>query len=136
MGYLTNFIVYVLATAGLIMFSLFVFKAASSHNGIKNPNGNSMRLIESLSLGVRKNLYIVEVEGERFLIAGDVDRTSLISKLGDKKVHNNSEVSVSPNGIHYKKTVVGMQKIASNTAEKRNVNYESVIKNLAEKIRG
>ena len=114
------------------MFALFIFKGASSHNNPKSSNGRSMRVVESLSLGVRKNLYIVEADGERFLIAGDVDRTSLISKLDGKK----SEISenISANGIQRHKNYADTQGV--HTRQNDEMKYESVIKNLAEKIRG
>ena len=44
----------------------------------------NLKVTESLSLSPRKTLYIVETDGERFLIAGDADRTTLISRLDYK----------------------------------------------------
>ncbi len=38
-----------------------------------------------MTLSPRKTLYIVSAGDEKFLIAGDVDRTTLISKLGETK---------------------------------------------------
>ena len=79
MGYIANFIVYTLAMVGVIVFALFVFKnvtSASSGKASKN-----LKVIDSMSLGQRKMLYIVSAGKEKFLIAGDVDKTSLISKL-------------------------------------------------------
>ena len=80
MGYLTNFIVYTLAMVGVIVIALMVFKNATN----VNTKGSSkyLKVHDTLSLGPRKTLYIVSAGEEKFLIAGDVDKTSLISKLG------------------------------------------------------
>lgn len=43
-----------------------------------------MKIEDSMGLSPRKTLYVVNIENERFLIAADVDRTTLISKLGTK----------------------------------------------------
>ena len=80
MGYMGNFIVYLLAMIGLIILALFVYKKFSAGNfGIKS--NHSLKVEDALSLSPRKMLYIVREGNERFLIAADMDRTSLISKL-------------------------------------------------------
>ena len=79
MGYLTNFIVYTLAMVGVIGIALLIFKGAT--NGGSRSSGKFLKVIDTLSIGARKNLYIVSAGEEKFLIAGDVDRTTLISKL-------------------------------------------------------
>lgn len=80
MGYLGNFIVYTLAMVGVIVVALLVFKGTTSGAALgKKPK--HLKLIDSMSLGQRKNLYIVSTGKEQFLIAGDVDNTTLISKL-------------------------------------------------------
>ena len=80
MGYLANFMVYTLAMVGVIVVALLVFKGAtSSARGGKS--SKCLKIVDTMSLGPRKTLYIVSAGNERFLIAGDVDKTSLISKL-------------------------------------------------------
>ena len=79
MGYITNFIVYTLAMVGVIVVALLVFKNATSVGNGKT--SKYLKIIDSISLGQRKNLYIVSTGNEQFLIAGDVNNTSLISKL-------------------------------------------------------
>ena len=137
MGYLANFIVYTLAMVGVIMLALFVFKISSS-GGAKS-GSKYLKVHDTLSLGPRKTLYIVSAGEEKFLIAGDVDKTSLISKLG---VKDNVEVPVSVVET-FKET---MDNIPSMTSymDKRSVGiyktqekpYASVMKNLAERIKG
>ena len=79
MGYIANFIVYTLAMLGVIVFALFVFKKTTCISGGKS--SKHLKIVDSMSLGQRKTLYIVSTGKEKFLIAGDVDRTTLISKL-------------------------------------------------------
>lgn len=149
MGYMTNFIVYVFAMAGVIMLALFVFKHAT---GCKlGGNGSKcMKVLDTLSLNPRKTLYIVSAGNEKFLIAGDADRTTLISKLNtyntvrcseeQTNVIKNTDYSMpsfkeavkelSENKQDYMdRTVVGIT--SSKTSP-----YDSVMKNLAERIRG
>ena len=83
MGYLTNFIVYMLAMVGVLVVAMLVFKHTNIAAG-KCGSGKCLKVLDTLSLGARKTLYIVSAGEEKFLIAGDVDRTTLISKLNPK----------------------------------------------------
>lgn len=78
MGYITNFIVYTLAMVGVIVLALVVFKNATATGG---KSSKLLKVVDTLSLGQRKTLYIVSTGQEQFLIAGDVNNTTLISKL-------------------------------------------------------
>ncbi len=80
MGYLGNFIVYVSAMIGVIVVALLVFKQATS-GGSLGHKSKYLKLIDTMPLGQRKNLCIVSTGKEQFLIASDVDKTTLISKL-------------------------------------------------------
>ena len=80
MGYLGNFIVYVSAMIGVIVVALLVFKQATS-GGSLGHKSKYLKLIDTMPLGQRKNLFIVSTGKEQFLIASDVDKTTLISKL-------------------------------------------------------
>lgn len=79
MGYLGNFIVYTLAMVGVIVVALMVFKNATSISAGRS--SKLLKVVDTLNIGQRKTLYIVSAGKEKFLIAGDVDRTALISKL-------------------------------------------------------
>ena len=82
MGYLTHFMVYVLAMLSVIGIALFVYKKFSLVN-FSGKKSNVLQVEDVLSLSPRKSLYVINANGERFLIAGDLERTTLISKLGD-----------------------------------------------------
>lgn len=78
-GYIANFTVYTMAMLGLICFALFVYKKFLINN--TNKNSNFLGIEECISIAPRKTLYVVRAGNERFLIASDVDKTRLISKL-------------------------------------------------------
>ena len=91
MGYLANFMVYTLAMVGVIVVALLIFKSATS-GGITGGKSKYLKIIDTLNLAPRKTLYIVSTGREKFLIAGDVDKTSLISKL-ETGEDNNAEIN-------------------------------------------
>lgn len=137
MGYLTNFIVYTLAMVGVIMLAVLIFKSTSCH-GIKG-GAKNLKVLDTLSLGPRKTLYIVSAGEEKFLIAGDVDRTTLISKLG---INKKNEVEV-PQQENFKETMQNlslktsyMDKTSIGIYKTQKKPYESVMKSLAERIKG
>jgi flagellar biogenesis protein FliO len=153
MGYLSNFIVYTLAMVGVMMIALFVFKKSmnqSCHAGSKY-----LKVIDSISLGPRKNLYIVSVGDEKFLIAGDAERTNLISKLvGRKNVETTPDSPVIP-PLHIERKLnsdsMDRKEILSSLFNTKNnqvtetsnigiyntntTPYATVMKNLAEKMK-
>ncbi len=128
MGYLSNFIVYMLAMVGVMMFALLVFKHTTGCGIKKSAKTNGLKVIDTLSLTTRKTLYVIEAGGEKFLIAGDIDRTTLISKLDE---HNtlNSTIAENFSSNNQNNFETGAFTVRKN-------GYNSVIKSLAEKIRG
>jgi flagellar biogenesis protein FliO len=95
MGYLSNFIVYFLAMIGIIILALYVYKQFNV-GSLTHKRSNHLSIEDTLSLSPRKTLYIVREGSERFLIAADMDRTTLISKLEDRPIEN---VRVNPRSI-------------------------------------
>lgn len=87
--YLINFSVYTLAMIGIIFAALFVFKTFS--NKCFSKKSAMLSIEDSMSLSPRKTLYIVNAKNEKFLIAADIDRTSLIAKL-----NTNTELQSKP----------------------------------------
>jgi flagellar biogenesis protein FliO len=83
-GYIANFTVYTMAMIGLICFAVFIYKKVMDGT-IRKDNTKFLCVEESMSLSPRKTLHIVRAGNEKFLIASDVDRTTLISKLGEEK---------------------------------------------------
>lgn len=77
-GYFLNFIVYTTAMIGVIFLAVFVYKKTSF---IGNTNSKFLNVEDTMTLSPRKRLYVVRAGEERFLIASDTERTTLISKL-------------------------------------------------------
>ena len=87
MGYLSHFIVYFLAMIGITVLALFVYKKFNLCSFASRKTG-ALRVEDTLNLSPRKTLYIVREGNERFLIAADLERTTLISKLSEHKTEN------------------------------------------------
>lgn len=83
-GYLTNFIVYTTAMVGIIFLAVWIYKKFSFCNVSQS---KFLNVEDCISLAPRKNLYVVRAGNERFLVASDAERTSLISKLGDNSTN-------------------------------------------------
>ena len=77
-GYLINFIVYTAAMIGIIFLAVVVYKKFSYCSVSKS---KFLDIEDCIGLGPRKNLYVIRAGNERFLVASDVDKTALISKL-------------------------------------------------------
>lgn len=87
MGYLIHFIVYFMAMIGIIILAVFVYNKFNIGTvGVKTTR--SLKVEDSMSLSPRKTLYVIRSGNERFLIAGDMERTTLISKLENEEVAN------------------------------------------------
>ncbi len=72
------FIFYTLAMLGVIFVAFAVYKNVVLN---QNTHCSKLRVEDMLRLNQRKSLYVINYEGEKFLIASDVDSTTLISKL-------------------------------------------------------
>lgn len=78
-SYLVSFSIYTLAMIGIIFVALFAFKTFS--NRCFSKKSTMLNIEDSMNLSPRKTLYVINAENERFLIAADMDRTSLIARL-------------------------------------------------------
>ncbi len=88
-GYIANFTVYTMAMIGLICFAVFVYKKFTDGT-MRSDNTKFLSVEDSMSLSPRKTLHVVRAGNEKFLIASDIERTTLISKLGDSKPTQNT----------------------------------------------
>lgn len=89
-SYLLTFTVYTTAMIGAIFLALFVYRKFSPTNSRISPS-KFLEIEESISLGVRKQLYVVRAGNEKFLLASDAERTTFLSKL-----NSNDEPPVQP----------------------------------------
>lgn len=100
-GYLVNFIVYTAAMVGIIFLAVFVYKKFSY---CSTSRSKFLNVEECISLGPRKELFVVRAGQERFLVASDVGRTSLISKLDDNSPVQKNEIVSSSSSSSVLKT--------------------------------
>ncbi len=85
-GYFANFIIYTAAMVGIIFLALFVYKKTAF--GSQNNRSNFLAIEDTLNIGPRKSIYVVRAGNEKFLIASDAERTTLLSELKNKKTAN------------------------------------------------
>ncbi len=83
-SYLFTFTVYTAAMIGVIFLALFVYKKCSVNNS-RVSTSKFLEVEDCVSLGVRKQLYVVRAGDEKFLIASDAERTTFLSKLNETK---------------------------------------------------
>ena len=81
-GYVASFSVYTMAMIGLICFAVFVYKKIMD-GGLGKKHTNYIEIEDTLHLNPRKSLHVIKAGNEKFLIASDMDRTTLISKLNE-----------------------------------------------------
>ena len=82
--YLINFLVYTMAMVGLLFICLMVYKKTMS-NAKCTKNNDELIVENALKLAPRKTVYVVKVGEEKFLIAGDAERTTFLAKLDGKE---------------------------------------------------
>ena len=119
MGYLVNFIVYTIAMVGIISLAVIVYKKFSLTVTSKS---QFLNIEECISLAPRKQLYVVRAGKERFLVASDVNSTSLISKLDENfsQIQNKTEKTVDD-----LPTIVDIK-----TKQKTNKVFKNIINNI------
>ncbi len=135
--YLLNFIVYTAAMIGIIFMAVFVYKKFSLTTSSKS---KFLNVEECINLAPRKELFVVRAGSERFLVASDVGRTTLISKLSDNINNNNiqpqtnyensASVLKSSNkcSVDDLPTIVDFQKASAHKAPKKV--FKNIINNI------
>lgn len=105
-GYLVNFVIYTTAMVGIIFLALFVYKKVSQGYGFASKS-KFLNVEDSINLAPRKNLYVIRAGKERFLVASDAERTSLISKLDEntssRKIEKTTSVDELPTIVDFPK---------------------------------
>jgi len=137
--YLVNFSIYTLAMVGVIFGALFVFKTFS--NKCFSKKSSMLKIEDSMSLSPRKTLYVINAKNESFLIASDIDRTSLIAKLDIKC----EEETLTPSIARADKSCNlasfdGIESLNEFTSlidfQKERANKRPMMKELAKKVKG
>lgn len=116
--YMISFIVYIFAMSGLIALAMLIYKKVMNVSSVKN-KAKMLSIEETMSINPRKTLLIVRAGNERFLIASDVDKTSLIAKLGQNEDLNEKSEIIKETKVPQSR-VIDLQKV-KNAIDKENV---------------
>lgn len=78
-AHLAAFIFYTFAMLGILFVAFVVYKnvALKTNSSIKT----KFKVEDMLKLSPRKTLYVINYNGEKFLIASDIDSTRLLAKI-------------------------------------------------------
>lgn len=132
-GYLVNFSIYTMAMIGLIFFALMIYKKFSG-DGILSKKSGFLSVEESINIAPRKNLYVIRAGEERFLIAGDVDKTTLISKLNEGEEKSSIRTRELQQHVQHRTDVEELPNITSFRSGMRNNSQADVLRNMVRKI--
>jgi flagellar biogenesis protein FliO len=69
--------------ASLVMVGFLVLRRLAPHYFARKPGEKVMRLLETLSMGDKRSLAVVEVAGQRFLVGNTPSQITLLAPLTD-----------------------------------------------------
>ncbi len=84
-GYFVQFIAYTMAMVGFLGLCVFIYKKLCLGT-ISHTNPDYLCIENGLRINARKQIYVVRAGKERFLIASDTERTTMLAKLEDEVV--------------------------------------------------
>ena len=120
------FIFYSLAMLGVMFVAFAVYKNVVLG---QNSHISKLKIEDMLRLNQRKSLYVINYEGEKFLIASDIDSTTLISKL------NSKEIPEKPSAKIVEKTEKPTDSLEEKLIElKKNAHSKNVMRNILKEI--
>ena len=91
-GYLTGFLVYMLAMLGIIFIALVVVKKSMTFSSVKQKN-SFLKIESRLNIEPRKNLYVIKAGNERFLVSTGIEGCQFMTKIGEKNIPSKTEIS-------------------------------------------
>ena len=120
------FIFYTLAMLGVMFVAFAVYKNVVLG---QNTHISKLKIEDMLRLNQRKSLYVINYEGEKFLIASDIASTTLISKL------NSKETPEKPSAKIVEKTEKPTDSLEEKLIElKKNAHSKNVMRNILKEI--
>lgn len=120
------FIFYTLAMLGVMFVAFAVYKNVVLG---QNTHISKLKIEDMLRLNQRKSLYVINYEGEKFLIASDIDSTTLISKL------NSKEILEKPSAKIVERTEKPTDSLEEKLIElKKNAHSKNVMRNILKEI--
>lgn len=88
-SYIMNFAIYTFAMIGFIVIALYIYKK-SMYSVNDSKNREFLTVENSLKLSATKTIYVIKAGSEKFLIAGDASNTTMLSKLDDSNILQDS----------------------------------------------
>ena len=92
--YITAFIFYTLAMIGVLLGGFVIYKKTILP--MKSENKGMIKVIDSYSIAPKKNLMIVKIKNESFLIALDSERTTFLTKLNSENANTTKATPKKP----------------------------------------
>jgi len=115
--YITAFIFYTLAMIGILLIGFVIYKKTFVLN--RGESKNMMKILDCLQIAPKKNLLIVKVKNEKFLIASGAEHTTFLARLDDSK----SDIQKQTNPIE--KNIINKTEISDNAYMSNPTNYMS-----------
>ncbi len=96
LSYLTAFIFYTFAMVGIMLLAFVIYKKFNFP--LKQENKGIIHIVDSCPIGAKKNLLVVKIANEKFLIASGLEHTTFLAKL------DNSINQTAPEVVQTKNT--------------------------------
>jgi len=131
--YITAFIFYTLAMIGVLLGGFVLYKKTLAPM-IKNENKGLIKVVDTYSIAPKKNLMIVKIKNELFLLALDAERTTFLTKL-------NTEISTKQVKPSHKAVLENIseldediEKEIQNAFQEKNTRYDDTLKSRNDEI--
>ena len=79
-GYMIHFFAYTMAMVGFFAICLYIYKKLCIQ-GLSCKKTDFLTIENGVRINARKQIFVVKAGEERFLVASDYDRTTLLAKL-------------------------------------------------------
>lgn len=87
--YLSAFIFYTMAMVGILLVAFIIYKKTMVPTKVDSKS--IIKVLDSTPIGAKKNLLVVKVKNEKFLIASGIEHTTFLAKLEDNKLEEKEE---------------------------------------------
>lgn len=119
-GYMVHFLAYSMAMVGFFGICIFIYKKLCIQ-GLTGKRTDFLTIENGLRLNARKQLLVIKAGNERFLVASDYDRTTMLAKL------NSEEEEKEDNTVILRKNTVPQKNIYNNQILNFNSDKEEVV---------
>lgn len=93
-GYFVQFLAYTMAMVGFFTVCLLTYKKLCAKQ-LSVSNQDSLSIENVLRINARKQIYIVKAGNERFLVAADTERTTMLAKLEDENISETQDKAMT-----------------------------------------